>query len=158
MEHKHRHLLTIARALRFQAHLPLRFQPHTTVYLINRTPNLLLRQRTPYELLYKRPPIYHHLRVFGCLCYATHIQTIHKFDQHAKKCLFLRYPSGQKAYKVWDLDAKKMISRKDKFFYEFIFPYSTITHDMNPCTLVLPLTNSRRRHSPNKPTHCYSRS
>ena len=72
----------------------------TATYLFNRLPSPLLSKKSPYEILYKCLPTYGHLRTFGCLCYATNVSPIHKFDQRARKRVFVGYPFGKKAYRV----------------------------------------------------------
>lgn len=62
------------------------------------------------------------MKVFGCLCYATVVHSTHKFDPHAKHCIFIGYPTGQKGYKLYDLETKKFFVSRDVKFCETTFP------------------------------------
>jgi len=64
----------------------------------------LLSRHTPFECLYGKILSYSHIRVFGCLSYATNVHISHKFSPCAQKCVFLGCPLGQKAYKLYDLE------------------------------------------------------
>ncbi|CAL8991399.1 unnamed protein product [Prunus brigantina] len=132
VERKHRHILSMARALLFQANLPLIFWGEcvlTAVFLMNRLPTPLLSNKSPYERLYNRLPTLAHLKVFGCLCYATVVQPLQKFDSRARRCIFVGYPTGQKGYKLYDLATKQFIVSRDVKFHEHIFPYSSAPRD-----------------------------
>lgn len=111
----------------------------TAVHIINRLPSPVLSFKTPFELLYSKSPSYSHLRVFGCLAYATNIHTSHKFDHYAVPSVFIGYPIGQKTYKLFDLSSKKVFTSRDVRFHEHIFPYA----------FVQPISNtSPSAHSP----------
>ncbi|XP_026384901.1 uncharacterized protein LOC113280497 [Papaver somniferum] len=127
VERKHQHIMNVARALRFQANFPIQFWGEcalTAAYLINRTPTPILNNKTPYEIMFGKVPPYDQLKVFGCLCY-VHNQNSKgdKFASRGRRCVFLGYPFGKKAWQVYDLDTKQFLVSIDVDFYEHQFPY-----------------------------------
>ena len=98
-ERKHRHLLNVARSLLFQSGVPLKHWGDavlTAAYLINRAPSSVLKGKTPYEMIYNKEPFLNHLRVFGCLCFATKMNVTDKFETKAEKCVFVGYSNVKK--------------------------------------------------------------
>lgn len=128
VERKHCHILEVARALRFQAHLPIEYWGECVLvatHLINHTPTPILQNKTPIEILSSKPPSYTHIRVFSCLCYA-HVQTSDKFASRSIKCVFIGYPQGKKGWKILDLETHTIFTSRDVKFDETKFPFSTI--------------------------------
>lgn len=130
-ERKHRHILNIARALRFQAHLPIEYWGECVLasgHIINRTPSALLDNKTPFEKLYGYAPSYKHLRVIGCLAYAHNLDHKgDKFTSRSRRCVLLGYPYGKKGWKLYDLDRKVVFSSRDVVFREKVFPFANPT-------------------------------
>lgn len=136
VERKHQHLFNVARSLRLQAHLPKTFSGDcilTTTHLINLLPTKLLDYKSPYELLYSKPPNYTPLKTFGYLCYITDVTGIKdKFDPRGLQCVFLGYPFGKKGYKVMDLSTRKSYVSKDVTFIKHIFPFQNMSVHFEP--------------------------
>lgn len=91
------HLLNVARSLKIQSQVPNSFWGDcilTVAHLINITPSKLLDFKSPYEVLFQKPPDYDNLKIFGCLCYMTNITVPKdKLASRAVPCLFLSWLS-----------------------------------------------------------------
>nr|XP_009597447.1 uncharacterized protein LOC104093413 [Nicotiana tomentosiformis] len=139
IEKRHRSILDMARALRFQAYVPLCFWGEcvsTAVYLLNRLPTILLQGKTLFEALYQKGPSIQHLRVFGSLYYATKVQKVDKFIPRVVPTIFMGYSYSQKGYVLYDLHSKGFFVSRDVVFKEYIFPFKNMRSDV-PCLFLI---------------------
>lgn len=70
-------------------------------------------------MLYGTDPSYDSLRTFGCLSYAHDKD---KFGHRSRRCLFVGYPYGKKAWNLYDRDTNEFFSSCDIVFIEDQFP------------------------------------
>lgn len=116
----------MARACLFQARLPVSFWGEsilTAAHLINCTPSQVLQGKTPYEVLFEKKPDFDKLRVFGCLCYShRRDREKDKFSDRNRKCIFVGYPYGKKAWRLYHLDTHEFFISRDVVFSEQKFP------------------------------------
>ncbi|KAL0462570.1 UNVERIFIED_CONTAM: Retrovirus-related Pol polyprotein from transposon RE1 [Sesamum latifolium] len=104
-------------------------------------PTALLNWKSPFEILYHKPPTLTQLRVFGCLCYEANVYpTKHKFEPRVSKCIFLGYSQSQKTYKVYDIHCNIMFTSRDVVFHENTFPFKNIPTEPDPIPLPLPIS------------------
>lgn len=138
VERKHRHILEISRALRFQSSVPLKYWGEcvmTAVHIINRLTSPVIDNKTPYEYLHGEPPTYDHLKIFGCLAFASNPElTTDKFSPRGVASVFLGYPPHNKGYRLLNLVNNQTFISRDVSFHENIFPFqkNSISHYMSP--------------------------
>ncbi|GJX56459.1 ribonuclease H-like domain-containing protein [Tanacetum coccineum] len=99
VERKHRHLLNVARSLLFQGWILLNMWTEcisTATYLINILSTSVLNGKSPYDLVYNKPPSLNHLRSFSCLAYATILNSHDKFGSRSEKCVLVGYSNFKK--------------------------------------------------------------
>ncbi|KAH0706124.1 hypothetical protein KY289_011200 [Solanum tuberosum] len=122
----YRHISEVARAIRFQGGIPIKFWGEcvlAAVYLINRLPTPTLNGKSPYEIFYKKKPSLDHLRNIGCLCFATTLVRKDKFSARASACVLLGYSLTQKGYPLYNIIEKRFIVSRDMVFKESVFPF-----------------------------------
>jgi hypothetical protein len=103
-ERRNRTLFTRIRALLRNALLPKRFWPcaaRTASYIINRSPSAKSK-KTPEELWTGIRPDIAHLRVFGCLAYATIPNPFSQLEDRSIPCIFLEHTRSTQQFKLLD--------------------------------------------------------
>jgi hypothetical protein len=93
----------------------------TIIYIINRTPTMVVHGMTPEEkFISKKPNVTHH-RLFGCITY-VHVPDMKrsKLNPKAKNCIFIGYFLKQKGYRFFNPSTQKLQVSKDVVFDEMI--------------------------------------
>ncbi|XP_072054397.1 uncharacterized protein [Arachis hypogaea] len=121
-EGKNRTIMDMVRCMLKSKQMPKEFWAEavaTAVHILNRCPTKSVRDKTLEKAWSgKRPSIYH-FRVFGCIAYAHVLDQLRKkLDDKAKKCIFIGYSIDSKAYKLYNLETKKVIISRDVTFDE----------------------------------------
>ena len=89
------------------------------MYVQNRTPHKVLKNKTPEEVFSSKKQKFSHLRIFGCLVY-IHIpkEKRTKLDPSGKKGIFVGYSESWKDYKIYFPGFKKIDIRRVVTFDE----------------------------------------
>ncbi|GKD49999.1 putative RNA-directed DNA polymerase [Tanacetum coccineum] len=110
VERKHRHLLNVARY---------------------RIALFVLMDKSPFEMIYKNHPNLSHIRMFGCLCFASILSNHDKLTNRSEKCVMMGFSSSQKGYRLFSLDRHQFLVSKDVKFFESIFPFKESVSNKN---------------------------
>ena len=76
------------------------------------------------ESLFNKIPNYHHLKVFGCLCYPyLRPYNKHKLCYCSSPCVFLGYSPTHKGYMCFDSNSNRIYITRHVKFHETKFPF-----------------------------------
>jgi transposase InsO family protein len=145
VERKHRHIVETGLALLSFASIPRHFWDDafvTACYLINRMPTPTLKNQSPFEVLFKTPPDYKFLRIFGCACW-PHLRpyNTNKLQPRSTQCVFMGYSLRHKGYKCLHRSTGRIYFSRDVLFQEDIFPFASVS---SPSTASDSYTSSPR--------------
>ncbi|CAL5408817.1 unnamed protein product [Camellia sinensis] len=117
-ERKNRTILNMVRSMLSTSGLPKSFWPEAilwSIYLLNRSPTIAVRNMTPEEAWSGRQPSVAHLRIFGCIAYA-HVpdEKRKKLDDKGVKGI----SEQSKAYKLYNPITEKIVISRDVVFDE----------------------------------------
>ena len=85
----------------------------TAVFLYNITLySSLLNNKTPYELVYNKKPIYNYIRIWGLIAYYKDKTQITKLEPRAKKAILISF-SNFNSYKLLNPENNKIFWARD---------------------------------------------
>lgn len=120
-ERKNRYLIEMIRCMLIDANLPNKYWGEAAM-TANYIENLILTKsinKIPYEVWNKRKPSVNHLKTFGSIAY-VHIpkEKRSKLQDKARRCIFVGYETGSKAYRLLDKETDKICISRDMDFIE----------------------------------------
>ena len=102
--------------------MPREFWPEAVnwaVYLMNRSPTMAVKNKTPQEVWKNLTPSVEHFKVFGCIGYVHNPdQRRRKLDDKSTKCVHLGLSKESKGYRMYNPATKRIIISRDVVFDE----------------------------------------
>jgi len=114
--------MNMVRSMLLEKQIPKSFWPEAVnwaVHVLNRSPTLAVKNKTPAEAWNGIKPSVAHFRVFGCISHVPvpdHRRV--KLDAKSLKCVFLGVSENSKAYRFFDPISQKIIISRDVVFEE----------------------------------------
>jgi hypothetical protein len=90
----------------------------TAVFLLNRSTNRALSDKTPYEAWHGSKPAVHFLGTFGCLAYVKELRHRGKLEDRSTPGIFIGYEEGVKAYCILNPVTQHVRTTRDVVFNE----------------------------------------
>lgn len=128
-ERKHRQITELGLVLMFHGKVPQKYWVEaffTANFLSNLLPHTsLTNSKSPYELMYHRPPDYRLLRVFGSACFPMlRDYAQNKLDPRSLQCVFLGYNEKFKGYCCLLPTTGRVYITRHVIFDESSFPFA----------------------------------
>ncbi|KAL4388255.1 hypothetical protein GQ457_09G011180 [Hibiscus cannabinus] len=122
VERRNHTVMAMMRSLLKSTHVPVRFWGEAVrhaVYLLNRLPTKVLRDRTPFEAWMGSKLHLTYLRVFGCVAYVKeHNPYLKKLNYRSSPMVYLGVDEGCKAHRLYDPSRNKLQVSRDVIFQE----------------------------------------
>lgn len=132
-ERANRTIVERARCMIFDAKLDTKFWAEAcsmAAYIINRTPRVLLGNRTPEEKWSGVKPDVSQLKIFGSkVMVHTPKEKRTKWQAKSKQMIFVGFDDNKKGFRCFDDATKKVIVSRDVIFFESSF--STVKADLS---------------------------
>jgi transposase InsO family protein len=121
-ERKNQMVMNMVRCMLLERKIPKTFWPEAinwTIYILNRSPKLVVENQTPEEAWSGSRPSVEYFRVFGCVVH-VHVPDVkrQKLDAKSVACVFLGVSEKSKAFRLYDLAARKIVVSRDVMFEE----------------------------------------
>ncbi|GKD43000.1 retrovirus-related pol polyprotein from transposon TNT 1-94, partial [Tanacetum coccineum] len=121
-ERKNRTIMNMVRSVLSAKQIPKTFWPEAVnwaVHVLNRSPTLALKDKTPEEAWSGIKPSVKYFRVFGCIGH-VHVPDAKriKLDSKSLKCIFFGVSDESKAYRLFDPVSNKILVSRDVVFEE----------------------------------------
>jgi len=121
-ERKNRTIMNMVRSMLSEKKLPKSFWPEAvnwTVHVLNRSPTLAVKNKTPEEAWSGVKPSVEYFRVFGCISH-VHVPDSKrtKLDDKTLSCVLLGVSEESKAYRLYDPTSQRIIISRDIVFEE----------------------------------------
>lgn len=118
-------LQEMSRAMLSHAKAPMNLWGEAILYaafVYNSTPQTVIQGKIPFEVLYGRAYNLNKLRVFGCDAY-IHLDESKrgKFEERFKSCVFVGTDKARNAFRVLDVETKRILVSQDVKFNEGSF-------------------------------------
>lgn len=121
-ERKNRTIMNMVRSMLSGKKVPKCFWPEAVnwiVHVLNRSPTLVVKDKTPEEAWSNHKPTVHYFRVFGCVAHVLVPEAKRKkLDDKSIKCVMLGMSAESKAYRLYDPSTNRVVISRDVEFEE----------------------------------------